>query len=471
MPRTWQALGCDGPPDPTLAVDLDAALAARPGSASLHHARGLVAGAGREAARPRPTAEAARCFRRALDATPTTRSPASAWSRPWRRRATGSWPPRGRGGRWRCWPGAAACRCGRWTPRPSRRASTSCASSGSGPPGPTPAGPTAEARAKADLLRWRLHGLLGELTGDLAHYREAALARPDLAPGLAALGCALGRAGRAGRGRAAPAAGRGGRPLRPRRRPGAGAGAPGRRRRGGGAAAGRRPPAAAEGGAPGRARRAVVRGGGRPAGRRRRSGLDRRAVLQRAGVHAALPGERAAPARGRPTSWSSSTTARPTARPPTWKRSARARGRPAWRWSATRRTPASRPAATRGWRVARPLGRVPQQRHGRDRGLAGRPDRVGAARPGRGDGRGGHELQPAAAAGGGGLRGAGRRGGVRRPPAAGVRRPGPVGRAADRLLPPGPPRRAGPGGRLRRALRAGLLRRRRPQRQGAAGRL
>jgi tetratricopeptide (TPR) repeat protein len=56
--------------------------------------------------------------------------------------------------------------------------------------------PAAEARAKAELLRWRAHALLAELTGDLAHYHEAALARPDLPPTRAALGCALGRAGR-----------------------------------------------------------------------------------------------------------------------------------------------------------------------------------------------------------------------------------------------------------------------------------
>jgi glycosyltransferase involved in cell wall biosynthesis/predicted Zn-dependent protease len=56
--------------------------------------------------------------------------------------------------------------------------------------------PAAEAGAKADLLRGRLHELLALLTGDLSHYHEAALARPDLPPTRAALGCALCRAGR-----------------------------------------------------------------------------------------------------------------------------------------------------------------------------------------------------------------------------------------------------------------------------------
>jgi GT2 family glycosyltransferase/Flp pilus assembly protein TadD len=57
--------------------------------------------------------------------------------------------------------------------------------------------PAAETEAKRTLLRWRLHGLLAELTGNLAHYYEAALARPDLPSTRAALGCALGRAGHA----------------------------------------------------------------------------------------------------------------------------------------------------------------------------------------------------------------------------------------------------------------------------------
>src|SRR5262249_34400973 len=45
------------------------------------------------------------------------------------------------------------------------------------------------------LLRWRLHALLAGLTGELVHYYEAALARPDLPTTRAELGCALGRAG------------------------------------------------------------------------------------------------------------------------------------------------------------------------------------------------------------------------------------------------------------------------------------
>ena len=54
--------------------------------------------------------------------------------------------------------------------------------------------PGEEARAKRDLLRWRLHLILGELTGNLAHHYEAALARPVLPVTQAALGQALARA-------------------------------------------------------------------------------------------------------------------------------------------------------------------------------------------------------------------------------------------------------------------------------------
>jgi glycosyltransferase involved in cell wall biosynthesis/tetratricopeptide (TPR) repeat protein len=56
--------------------------------------------------------------------------------------------------------------------------------------------PAAEARRKHALLRCRLHALLGDLTGELSHYHEAVLACPDLPVPHAALGCALGRAGR-----------------------------------------------------------------------------------------------------------------------------------------------------------------------------------------------------------------------------------------------------------------------------------
>ena len=53
--------------------------------------------------------------------------------------------------------------------------------------------PANELEAKRALFRWRLHVLLAELAGDLSHYYEAVLSRPDLPSSQAALGCALGR--------------------------------------------------------------------------------------------------------------------------------------------------------------------------------------------------------------------------------------------------------------------------------------
>jgi len=55
---------------------------------------------------------------------------------------------------------------------------------------------TAEAEAKVVLLRWRLHLMLAELTGDTGHTHEATRARPDLPPSQFALGAALLRQGR-----------------------------------------------------------------------------------------------------------------------------------------------------------------------------------------------------------------------------------------------------------------------------------
>jgi GT2 family glycosyltransferase len=56
--------------------------------------------------------------------------------------------------------------------------------------------PDEEARAKLQLLRWRLHSLLADLTEATEQAYEAALARPDLPTTRAGLGCALRRAGR-----------------------------------------------------------------------------------------------------------------------------------------------------------------------------------------------------------------------------------------------------------------------------------
>jgi glycosyltransferase involved in cell wall biosynthesis/predicted O-methyltransferase YrrM/Flp pilus assembly protein TadD len=53
-----------------------------------------------------------------------------------------------------------------------------------------------EVKAKRDLLRWRLHALVADLTDSLDQFRAAAAVRPDLPLTQAALGCALGRAAR-----------------------------------------------------------------------------------------------------------------------------------------------------------------------------------------------------------------------------------------------------------------------------------
>jgi GT2 family glycosyltransferase/tetratricopeptide (TPR) repeat protein len=54
----------------------------------------------------------------------------------------------------------------------------------------------AEARAKRDLIQWRLHSQLAAWTGDLTHHYEATLLRPDLSGARSALGQALTRADR-----------------------------------------------------------------------------------------------------------------------------------------------------------------------------------------------------------------------------------------------------------------------------------
>ncbi len=56
--------------------------------------------------------------------------------------------------------------------------------------------PGAEAWAKRDLILWKLHGLLAAWTGELPHFYEAALRRPDLPASRAALGQALARSDR-----------------------------------------------------------------------------------------------------------------------------------------------------------------------------------------------------------------------------------------------------------------------------------
>jgi GT2 family glycosyltransferase/tetratricopeptide (TPR) repeat protein len=202
LARCWQAVSCaQCAGDPALTNDLGAALATAPRSASLHNALGVavtVAGSAAGAATVNHAEQAAGYFRRALAHDPNhilaglnlvealvglDQKPEAidqAWRTLYVLDRTDAehlpglddchFPPAFDHFRVE-WERAA------WA-NPGHRA--------------------AEVNAKRDLLRWRLHALLAELTGELAHHYEAVGARPDLAPTRAALGCALGRAGRPG---------------------------------------------------------------------------------------------------------------------------------------------------------------------------------------------------------------------------------------------------------------------------------
>lgn len=194
--RTWQALG--GGSDPALAADLMQALSAAPRSAALHNALGLaLAMAGRKEGRTAaPQAEqAAPSFAHAQECDPghivaalnlaealigvRQMGPAMRVAR----RAletlerlpalgpdvldAGHFPPEFDYFRVE-WEQAAWAHAG---------------------------DPAAEERAKRALLRWRLHTLLADLTGELFHFHEAVAARDDLPTAQAALGCAWARAG------------------------------------------------------------------------------------------------------------------------------------------------------------------------------------------------------------------------------------------------------------------------------------
>jgi GT2 family glycosyltransferase len=197
LARTWQALaGSDGG-DPALVADLTAAVAARPEDAGLHNALGLAVARevqGRGPVTADAAAAAAAHFRRAVDAgaghvvAGLNLAEALAGL------------------------GQAA-----EVARVARHALAGLDQGATLPAGVLEAGhfppafdlfrveweraawenagdPAAEGRAKRGLPRWRLHALLGEATGALPHYYEAAFARPDLPTARAALGCALGRA-------------------------------------------------------------------------------------------------------------------------------------------------------------------------------------------------------------------------------------------------------------------------------------
>jgi tetratricopeptide (TPR) repeat protein len=191
LDRTWQAISCAEGRDDGLARALERALAGRPGAAGLHNALGVV-----RAVAGAPPAAVVEHFRRAVAADPghlvavlnlveaLVALDDRALATDGARRLLAALDRE---------PGLAA----------------GVLDAPHYPPGfdlfrveweraawENAGRPAAEARAKGALLRWRLHALLADLTGDLVHYHEAALARPDLPATRAALGCALGRAGR-----------------------------------------------------------------------------------------------------------------------------------------------------------------------------------------------------------------------------------------------------------------------------------
>jgi GT2 family glycosyltransferase/tetratricopeptide (TPR) repeat protein len=197
LARTWQALGSSDRPDPALARELAAALVVQPKSANLHNALGLVLTLDGQAGGTitAPLAEqAAGYFRRALAHDPShavaglnlvealvaTRQAQAAVEESQRllaqldraEEAEPAWLNAAH------FPPAFDLFRVEW-----ERAAWAHAGS-----------PKAEAQAKRELLRWRLHALLADMTSDLTHYHEAAAARPDLPTTQAALGCALARA-------------------------------------------------------------------------------------------------------------------------------------------------------------------------------------------------------------------------------------------------------------------------------------
>jgi GT2 family glycosyltransferase/tetratricopeptide (TPR) repeat protein len=201
MARVWQALGAEQQGDTRLVNDLAAALVKEPDSAILHNALGVALTVAESGARPIGAVQAAKAlgyFQRALMHDP--RDPVAGLN------CTEALAKAGREDE----AIAHARKTLAWLDERGDL-TLSLRDSALFPPGfgilrveweraawANAGRPGAEARAKRDLVRWRLHALLGELTASPAHAYEVAVARPDLPTTRAALGCALARAGQIG---------------------------------------------------------------------------------------------------------------------------------------------------------------------------------------------------------------------------------------------------------------------------------
>ncbi len=195
--RVWELLAGSGPVDLALLTELQVALHREPRRAELHYLLGLVLA--RQLGRTQPARDAAVELLRRLDRMEMGQASVVGV------------------------PALAGLGC----PGPAKAGTPT---PGPGCPGPAKAGtpadtaldlprvpleydhfgvewertgwdhagqPRQQRPARFTLLRWRLHELLAGLTGQLEHFQEAALLRPDLPKTRAALGCAQARQHRA----------------------------------------------------------------------------------------------------------------------------------------------------------------------------------------------------------------------------------------------------------------------------------
>jgi tetratricopeptide (TPR) repeat protein len=195
--RSWQALSSPTPPDGALLADLTRAVEADGDAAGLFHARGLAVPWGPPNDLGRAAAEAAECFQRTVFLRPAhvvagaNLALALALAGQRQRAIDAARTTLGLLGRLPAtetdgWDDGHFPIAFDWVRMEWERAAWTHAGDR-----------TTELTAKTALLRWRLHTLLAELTGDLTYSYEAYLARPDLPPASGTLGCALARTGHA----------------------------------------------------------------------------------------------------------------------------------------------------------------------------------------------------------------------------------------------------------------------------------